>query len=230
MFRRSPRAVLLWAGAIVLALATALVVGADLATLHRRAGDLGPEVVAAVAVRDLPVGVTLAPSDVRARRVHRSQLPPGVLAPDDAAGRVVAVPVLRDGFVAERNVAPRDRVGVDAVIPAGMRVVRIVVPQPTGELQIESSYVDVLATFDAGSNVDADGDQAGDPTVVVARGALVVGTDDGSVSVGPDVATGNGVALLVTEDEALAVAYASAAGIVSVALVPPEDARARIST
>jgi Flp pilus assembly protein CpaB len=230
MFRRSPRALLLWTGAIVLALVTALVVGTDLATLHRRAGDLGPEVVAAVAARDLPVGVTLERNDLRARRVHRSQLPPGALTPDDAAGRVVAVAVLRDGFVVERNVAPRDRTGLDAVIPAEMRVVRIVVPQPTDELHVESSHVDVLATFDAGAVVDSEGEESGDPTVVVARGALVVGTDDGDVGLGPAGAGGNGVALLVTEDEARAVAYASAAGIVSIALVPPEDARARIST
>ena len=230
MFRRSPRALLLWTSAVVLAFVTARIVGADLATLHRRTGDLGPEVVAAVAARDLPVGSTLGQSDVRARRVHRSQLPPGVLAPGDVAGRVVAVPVLRDGFVVERNVAARDRTGLDAVIPAGMRVVRIVVPQPTSELHVASSHVDVLATFDSGAGVDAEGEQSGDPTVVVARGALVVDTDDGDGTVGTDATTGAGVALLVTEGEALAVAYATAAGIVSVALVPPEDARARIST
>jgi hypothetical protein len=34
----------------------------------------------------------------------------------------------------------------------------------------------------------------------------------------------------VTENEALAVAYASAAGVISVALVPPEDARAPLPT
>lgn len=223
MLRRSPRALLLWAGAAIVAVATALLVGTDLATLHRRAGALGPEVEVAVAARDLPVGVTLDAGDVRSRRVHRSQLPPGVVPPDAADGRVLAVPLVRDAFVAEANLAPRDRTGLDGVVPPGMRIVRIVVAGPTAGLRAGAA-VDVLATFDAGTAVDPEGAAYADPTVVVARGALVIGTDD---EVASDVAAaGEGLTLLVTEEEALAVSYASAAGVVTVALVPPEDARA----
>ncbi len=231
MVRRSPRALLLWAGAVVITLVTVLVVGTDLSALHRRARDLGPEVAVAVATRDLPVGAAVSRGDVRTRRVHRSQLPSRVLTPDEVTGRIVAVPVLRDGFVGAGNVAPRDRTGIDAVVPPGMRVVRIAVAQPTSALRISASYVDVLATFDAGATVDAEDGTSGDPTVVVARGALVVGTDDGG-DFAPTAgdATGAGVSLLVTEKEALALAYGSAAGIVTIALVPPEDARARLPT
>jgi Flp pilus assembly protein CpaB len=222
MLRRSPRALLLWTGAVAVAVATALLVGTDLATLHRRAGALGPEVEVAVADHDLSVGVTIDAGDVRARRVHRSQLPPGVVPPDAAVGRMVTVPVVRDAFVAEGNLAPRDRSGLDGVVPAGMRIVRIVVAGPTREVR-PGAAVDVLATFDAGTGVDPEGGSYADPTVVVARGALILGTDD---DVAVDAPDGDGLTLLVTEEEALAVSYASAAGIVAVALVPPEDARA----
>jgi Flp pilus assembly protein CpaB len=226
MLRRSPRALLLWTGAAVVAVATALLVGTDLATLHRRAAALGPEVEVAVATRDLPIGVTIDAGDIRSRRVHRSQLPPGAVAPATADGRVVAVPVVSDGFVADDNLAPRDRTGVDGVVPPGMRVVRIVVAGPTTQLR-PGAAVDVLATFDAGTAVDPEGAAYADPTVVVARGALVLGTDDG---VAADAPTGDGLTLLVTEKEALAVSYASAAGVVAVALVPPEDTRVPVGT
>lgn len=223
MFRRSPRALLLWAGAAALAIATALLVGTDLATLHRRAGALGPEVEVAVATRDLPVGVTIDAGDVRARRIHRSQLPTGVVAPAATDGRVVAVPVLRDGFVAEDNLAPRDRTGLDGIVPPGMRVVRVVFTGTAPSQLHPGDAVDVLATFDVGAAVDPEGIAYADPTVVVARGALVLATDEETAS--DTGAAGDAVTLLLTEDEALAVSYASAAGIVTVALVPPEDAR-----
>jgi Flp pilus assembly protein CpaB len=223
MLRRSPRALLLWAGAGVVAIATALLVGTDLATLHRRAGALGPEVEVAVATRDLPVGTTIDTGDVRTRRVHRSQLPTGVVAPGAVDGRVVAVPVLRDGFVAEGNLAPRDRTGLDGVVPPGMRVVRVVFTGTAPSQLQPGTAVDVLATFDVGAAVDPEGVAYAEPTVVVARGALVLAADDEVA--GDTAAGGAAVTLLLTEDEALAVSYASAAGIVTVALVPPEEAR-----
>jgi len=225
MLRRSPRVLLLWAGAAVVAVATALLVGTDLATLHRRAGTFGPEVEVAVASRDLTVGVTVDGDDIGSRRVHRSQVPPGVVSPDDVEGRVIAVPVLRDGYVAQRNLTPRDRHGLDGVVPVGMRIVRAVVAGPAVGLEAGVA-VDVLATFDAAA-IDPEGAAYSEPTVVVARGALVIATDDGEVGEVADAA-GDGVTLLVTEKEALALSYASAAAVVTIALVPPEDARAPV--
>ena len=43
MPRRSPRALALWGAAAVVAVVTATVVAGDLAALHRRAADLGPD-------------------------------------------------------------------------------------------------------------------------------------------------------------------------------------------
>jgi Flp pilus assembly protein CpaB len=222
MRRRSPRALLLWIGAVLVAVVTAVIVATDLAALHQRARGLGPPRAVAAAIRDLPVGTTIDDEDVRVRSVHRSQLPAGAMSPSEARGRVVAIPVVQGAFVVDGNVAPRRRTGLNGAIPTGMRALRIVardaVRPPIG------SSVDVLATFDAGKTEGG----GGAPTVVAARGVLVLGTDDAPASV--EAATGRGggaglgVTLLVTEDDAPRLAFAAAAGVVTIALVPPEDA------
>ena len=113
MSRRSPRAVVLWLGAIVVAITTAAFVATDLAALHRRANSLGAPRSVAVAARDLPLGSTIGRGDITTRSVHRSQLPVGAVTPDLARDRVVAIPVARGGFVLDRNLAPRRRTGLD---------------------------------------------------------------------------------------------------------------------
>jgi Flp pilus assembly protein CpaB len=220
MVRRSPRALALRAAAVVVAVVTAVVVASDLAALHRRAGDLGPQRSVLVATRDLPVGRALARADVARRAVHQSQLPAGVLrglAPSRVAGRVVAVTVLRGGFLTVRNLAPRHRRGLDGVVPRGMRAIRVVVsdalrPRP-------GAAVDVLASFDARS---LDTDARGVSTVVVAAGVLVLGTD---TRAGGGTGRGDplGVTLLVDPAQAELLADAQANGVLTLALVPPEE-------
>ena len=226
MRRRSPRAVLLWTGAVVVAVVTAVIVATDLSALHRRAQSLGPSRPVAAAVRDLPVGTTIADDDLRLRSVHRSQLPADAMSPSGARGRVVAVPVVRGSFVTGGNLAPRRRTGLDGAIPPGMRALRLVVPEalrpPVG------SSVDVFVTFEPGSSPES----GRGPTVVAARGVLVLGTDDtpAAFETGATEPSGDrrpsslGVTLLVTEDDAPRLAFAAATGVVTIALVPPEDA------
>ncbi len=181
MSRRSPRAVLLWLGAVLVAVVTAAFVATDLAALHRRAHSLGAATSVAVAARDLPLGSVIDRADVTTRSVHRSQLPTRALTPRAANGRVVAVPVVRGAFVVDGNLAPRGRTGLDGAIPPGMRALRIVARDalhpPVG------SSVDVLVTFESSDGAAA----GGAPTVVAARGVLVLGTDDvpAAVETGP---------------------------------------------
>ncbi len=215
MPRRSPRALALWGAAAVVAVITAVVVAADLAALHRRAADLGPEVDAVVATRDLPVGHAVARDDLATRAVHRSQLPSEVLT-DRAAlvGRIVAVPVLDGAYLVRRSVAPRRRNGLDGIVPEGMRAMRVVVtdaltPRP-------GAAVDVLATYDPSSS----GRDGG--TFVIATGVTVLGTDRRGAGTGRTGAAG--VTLLVDPDQAAALADAQTNGVVTLALVPPEDA------
>jgi Flp pilus assembly protein CpaB len=216
MPRRSPRALALWGAAVVVAVVTAAVVAGDLAALHRRAAGLGPEVEAVLATRDLPVGRVVRTRDLTARSVHRSQLPSGVVTDRSGViGRVVAVPVLEGAYLVRRSLAPTRRTGLDGVVPAGMRAMRVVVtdalaPRP-------GAAVDVLATYDPTSS----GSDGG--TVVVAAGVTVLGTDrrDGA---GGGRTGAAGVTLLVDPDQAASLADAQANGVVTLALVPPEDA------
>jgi Flp pilus assembly protein CpaB len=220
MPRRSTRALALWGSAVVVAVITAAVVAGDLATLHRRAADLGPERDAVVATRDLDVGTVLTARDLATRRVRSSQLPP-VVVTDRAGlvGRVVAVPVLDGAYLVARNVAPRRRTGLDGVVPRGMRAMRVVLtdalePRP-------GAVVDVFATIDAGASATSSG-----TTNVVAAGVVVIGTDHRGGS-GSGRAGAGGVTLLVDPDQAAALADAQAHGVVTVALAPPEEAAHR---
>jgi Flp pilus assembly protein CpaB len=216
--------VLLWLGAILVAVVTAVLVATDLAALHRRAHSLGAPRSVAVAARDLPLGSRIGRGDLRSRTVHRSQLPSGAVSPRAAERRVVAVPMVRGAFVLDGNLASRRRTGLDGAIPPGMRALRIVARDalrpPVG------SSVDVLVTFESN---DATAGSA--PTVVVARGVLVLGTDDAPAAVetraGAGSAAGPGVTLLVADDDAPRLAFATASGVVTLALVPPEDAAER---
>ncbi len=219
MSRRSPRALALWGAALVVAVVTAAIVAGDLAALHRRAAGLGPELDAVVATRDLAVGTVLDDTDLRTRRVHRSQLPVAVVTDRVAVvGRVVAVPVVKGAYVVAGNVAPRRRHGLDGVVPAGMRAIRVVV---TDALQPRpGAAVDVLATYDISSSGS---DRGGDTTEVVAEGVGVLRVDRRAGS-GAGRSGARGVTLLVDPDQAVALADAQANGVVTLALVPPEDA------
>ncbi len=216
MLRRSPRALVLWAGAIVVAVGTAAIVASDLATLHRRAGDLGPERSVLVARHALAVGTVVDDADLRQRDVHASQLPPGVLTDRaEARGRVVRVPVLPGGFVADANLAPRRRSGLDGVVPEGRRAMRVVVVDAVRPRL--GAAVDLLASSETVDPATASG-----LATVVASGVPVVAVDDARTL---DGASGLGVTVLLSLREARAVAFAVATGDVTIVLVPPEEAR-----
>lgn len=218
MLRRSPRALALWGTALVVAVITATLVAGDLASLHRRAADLGPELDAVVAERALAVGTVITARDLVTRRVHRAQLPDAVVTDRDRVlGRVVAVPILRDTFVARGNLAPRRRTGLDGIVPAGMRAMRVVVTDAVDPRA--GAAVDVIATYDPAA-AEATGN---DTTVVIADGVTVLGTDR-RASTGSGRAGARGVTLLVDPEQARALADAQANGVVTLALVPPEDA------
>src|SRR3954467_2108389 len=222
---RSPRVILAWTIVVVVAIATARVVATDLAALHRRARDLGPDRRVLLAARDLPLGATITAGDLRVVVRPASTVPPDAMRDgSDAAGRVLMVGVVRDDVIRAAHLAPHDRTGfgrtgfgrsgLGGVGPGGGRAVHVVVKD--GFRPPEGAVVDVLAAFDpalrAGTRNTA---------VVVARGAQVLGVDDPARSVAEDA---SGVTLLVTEGEASEVAYAAGNGELSLALAPPESA------
>ena len=231
MLMGSSRALVLRLGAGLVAVLTAGIVASDLAELHRRANDLGSPRNAVVAVHDLTVGDTVRRDDLRVREIHKSQLPPDVIANALAAvGRVVTVPVLRDEFVSLRHLAPRHRTGLDGAVPEGMRALRVVV---TDALRPRAgAVVDVLATFESDPSFATTGEvDLSDPdaldelpvasALVIADGVLVLSTDR---TASADGGAALGVTLLVSPRQARELAFAATHGVLTLALVPPEDA------
>jgi Flp pilus assembly protein CpaB len=221
MLKRSSRALGLWVGAVALAVATGAIVAGDLATLHRRAQQFGPERRVVVARRDLVLGATVTPGDLITRRVYSSQVPRDVLDdPALALGRTVRVPVVRGAYVAAGNLAPSRRSGLDGVLPEGTRAMRVVIedglrPPPGSSVDVYAAYArDELGTgASAGSR---------DPAIVVAAGVPVLATDGAGSTTGATRTIG--VTLLVDEADASSIAYAVTHGRIVLALVPPEDA------
>jgi len=217
--RRSPRVLLAWFAAVVVALTTARVVGGDLATLHRRAASLGPQQTVIVATHDLALGQTITAGDIRRESRYRSQAPRAAIrSSSGAVGRIVIVPVLGGAILFAGHLAPAERTGLDAVVPRGERAVHVT--PKDGFRPPRGSVVDVLAAFDP-SVVAVDG--PADAAVVVASGARVLAVDDASVSNNGDAAYA-GVTLLVTESEARAIAFAAATADLTLAITPPESA------
>jgi Flp pilus assembly protein CpaB len=217
---RSPRAFALRGAAVVVAVLTAALVASDLAALHRRAHDFGQARDAVVARRDLTLGHEIRPSDVRARPIHQSQLPAGALTSSGGAvGRVVTVPVLRGGFVSGRNLAPRRRTGLDGALPTGTRALRVVVVDAVRPRV--GAAVDVLASF-GGDSLVTDAAPSRDSAVVVAGSVLVLATDAAQTAEGSRALA---VTLLVDPHQARDLAFAATHGVITIALVPPENAR-----
>lgn len=220
MLARSPRALALWIGALAVAAGTATLVASDLATLHRRARALGRERGAVVATRPLTLGRVVTQKDLRTREIHASQLPEGVLPEISAAvGRVVVVAVVEGGFVADANLAPRRRDGLDGALPPGTRAMRVVVRDTLRPRT--GAAVDVLASFDA--SVGADGLPAFDEgrADTVAPGVTVLAVEAVRTAEGDAL----GVTVLVSPRQARALAFASTHGRLALALVPPEEAQ-----
>ncbi len=213
---RSPRVILAWTIVVVVAIVTARVVANDLAALHRRARDLGPDVRVVLAARDLPLGATIEENDVRVVTRPASTVPPDAMRDrQDVEGRVVVLGFARDDVVRAVHLAPRERTGLDGIVPVGRRAVHVGVDD--GFRPAVGAVVDVLAAFDPALS----GARPRNTASVVARGATVLGVDDASQSVAEG---GTGVTLLVTEGEAGGVAYAAGNGELSLALAPPETA------
>jgi Flp pilus assembly protein CpaB len=209
--RRSPRVLLAWAAAVVVMLLTVQVVASDLGSLHRRAHNLGADVVVVLAARDLPLGVTLAIADLRVvRRPSRTVSPDALRDPGRAVGRIVAVALLRDDVVGARHLVTR----TSGIVPDGKRAVHVVVKD--GFQPPRGSVVDVLATYDPEVAIGAG---ARGLATVVARGAQVL-----TASTDANEGAGSGVTLVVTEAEARAVAYAASVGEVALAIGPAQGA------
>lgn len=220
MLHRSPRAVLLWAAAAIVAVATAAYVADILVSLRHQDQAFGRLRTVVVATRDLPLGRRLRIGDLADRRVRgESGEPRALTRPSAAVGHVVSVPLLRGAVVTGRHLAAHGRDGRDGTVPAGRRAMRVVIeggvrPRP-------GDPVDLYATFDP-QTIGADVE----PTLTVAHGVPVVAVDHDEGSAGEQGAA-IGVTVIVSLDEAKRLAFATAAGTLALAIAPPEEAGVR---
>ncbi len=206
---RHPRSIILRALAIVLALATARVVATDLATLHRRAADLGPLVATIEARRDLPFGTVVRAGDLRTVERNASLVPDDQLRATDAAvGRTVVVPLVAGSPLFGTHLSERDRMSTADLLGPDRVGVRVDVTEAFAPE--EGSFVRAFAVIDPGV-------EGPSSTRVVVDRARVLAADG-------DAGSRRGVILEVTADEAADLAFATAHGVVTLALLAPEDA------
>lgn len=103
-----------------------------------------------VAVRALPVGITIKPADVKLAKLPASQIPPGVFnRSEEVYDRPVISSILPDEPIREGRVAARGSgLGLAPVIPPGMRAVAVRVNDVVGVagFVLPGMRVDVLVT------------------------------------------------------------------------------------
>ncbi|MCA9494691.1 MAG: Flp pilus assembly protein CpaB, partial [Myxococcales bacterium] len=105
-------------------------------------------VMVIVAARDLYQGVTITEEDLYAVQIPPKFLPEGVfLSPEHVVGRIPRERILANEFVrADRLADPESGVGLNAIIPRGMRAISINITDGaalSGFLN-PGNYVDVL--------------------------------------------------------------------------------------
>ena len=211
MFRRSPRSALLWAGAALVAVVTAITVISSVSSLRHQDSAFGRLHSLVVARRDLPVGTRVSAGDLTARRLRGEAPEPDTIThASDAVGHIVRFPLLRGDTLTARHLAPGRRSALSGIVPTGHRAVRLVIEH--GLRPAVGDVVDVLATFDPATLGDG-----GDPTVLIAPAVPVLAVDAAAAS-GDTV----GVTVLVTPHQASRLAFSASTGTLSLALAPPE--------
>jgi Flp pilus assembly protein CpaB len=187
-----------WLVAIALAALTAFVVARLVGQAEAAAARFGSLRPTLVALRELDAGAVVAPGDTELRPLP-AELVPATAIDRSAEGTVVTSPIHTGEVVVASRLAPGGVSPTAALLPPGTRGLAVPAGPATIPLR-RGDVVDVLATFDPSTT------EEGNPTVAVARDAVVV-------DVGREAVT-----VAVTEEQAPRVAFALAAGAVALAL------------
>lgn len=104
-----------------------------------------------VAARDIPPGLTITTDDLQKRDLPEIYIPDEVFrTPEEVVGRVAMERVLQGEFIREERLAdPEAGVGLNAIIPRGMRAISVDVKDASavsGFLN-PGNFVDVVGTF-----------------------------------------------------------------------------------
>jgi len=175
-----------------------------------------------VAARDLYQGVMVEDSDLYAVQFPASELPDGVfLTPEHVVGRVPVRRILANEFVrAERLARPELGLGLNAILPRGMRALSIDLDGGhalRGSLE-PGSYVDVLVT------IAPEDDRSEPETSTLLQAIYVLGVNSRMSGETHDEALSMrgqqkpAVTLLVSAEEAEMVAHARQTGEVRLVL------------
>ncbi|MSO37114.1 MAG: hypothetical protein EXQ69_02560 [Acidimicrobiia bacterium] len=209
MFRRSPRATLLWIVAFAVAIATATHVAGLLSSLENQEREFGRVQSVVVAARDLQLGRRVATDDLAIRRIRGDTFGKrSFQTVTSIVGTIVRVPLLSGSVITSRHVTKGNRGAGSPVVPNGLRVMRV--PNDKGVRPAVGDVIDLYATFDPQVIGDS-----GDPTITLVTAALVVASTTADIDV------------VVTPDEAKRIAFATMVGEISVAIAPPEEASNR---
>jgi Flp pilus assembly protein CpaB len=215
------------AAALILAVASALVVHGYAARAARAVEEAGPRVSVLVAVAPVTRGTAVSGRDLRASSMPRAFAPPRYLSSiSRAAGRVALADIVPGQPVTDTLLA-RVRAGpVASLVPEGFRAFAVPTSLPPGSVA-SGDHVDVLATFSSG--------QPHTETVVEGVEVLLVlgsststrqpGGTGGLGGAGLDAGAagaGGGITLviLLSPDQEQRVAYARAFADLEVAIAP----------
>ena len=183
-------------------------------------------VMVIVAARDLYQGVTITEEDLYAIQIPPRFLPEGIfISPEHVVGRIPRERILANEFVrADRLADPESGVGLNAVIPRGMRAISVEIRDGaalSGFLN-PGNYVDMLVTITP--DTDEKGNAKEDPeTKTLLQAVFVLGvnsrmqrdTEEDIEDRGPQKPS---VTLLVTADDAEKVAHAENVGEIRLSL------------
>ncbi len=182
-------------------------------------------VMVIVAARDLYQGVTITEEDLYAVEIPPRFLPENVfLSPEHVVGRIPRERILANEFIrADRLADPESGIGLNAVIPRGMRAISVEISDGralSGFLN-PGNYVDVLVT------ITPDGEGSGadkTETKTIMQAVFVLGVNSRMGNETTEEAKGKrssqapSVTLLVTAEGAEDVAYAETQGAITLAL------------
>ena len=199
--RRARRSCAVWLFlSVVLAAGSAVRASQLDAEAVARRDAWGQAVPVVVAVADLEAGAVVRTGDVTVERRPAPLVPRGALG-ELPVGRVVTASILAGEVVVAARIAPGGLSGAATLVGRGHRAVAVPVTGGAPPLSV-GDRVDVVATFDA-FEVEAL------PSGVVAAGVVVVhvDTDAGLVTVA------------VAQADVPRVAFATARGVVSLALL-----------
>ncbi len=221
---RGPVRALVFIGMAVVLGALALVGLYQLITQYQEKIDEAkrPEdtVMVIVAARDLYQGVTITEEDLYAIQIPPRFLPEGIfISPEHVVGRIPRERILANEFVrADRLADPESGVGLNAVIPRGMRAISVNIKDGaalSGFLN-PGNYVDVLVTIEPDPE-NGKGKKEDPETKTLLQAVFVLGVNsrmqrDNEEDIQQRGPQRPSVTLLVTADDAEQVAHAENVG------------------